>query len=117
MAYIDSVSTFQKKHDCNLFYYLKVNDFINLFSFNYDNINFINKKGNKRYYATYNLAPGNLFSQYQTIVYDRIISLEKIPEYILGIKNGNRQKLKQTEFNFLNGKYVVYAEKASSKMK
>jgi hypothetical protein len=89
----------------------------NVLANNYPNINFINKKRNKKYFATYQIFCGSNVSQYRTIVYDRIISLDKIPAYILNVEYKKIQKLKCTESIDFGGKYITYSEKASSKMK
>lgn len=116
IAFIESASSFQKKHNCKVDYLIK-HPISNVLANNYPNINFINKKTNKKYFATYQIFCGSNVSQYQTIVYDRIISLDKIPAYILNVEYKKIQKLKCTESIDFGGKYITYSEKASSKMK
>lgn len=116
IAYIEAVSTFQEKHQCNLTLLCK-HPVSKIFEINYPNIKFINKKQIKKYYATYQIICGNNQSQFKTIVYDRIISLDKVCDYILQVKHKQIRKLKTTENIDFGGKYVVYSERASSKMK
>lgn len=116
LAFIEAVSSFQQKHQCNITYVIK-ESFIDLLSFNYPNINFQVKIGRKRYDAAYHLYCGGLGTQYDTVVYDRNTSLERVAENILNVEHKQAKKFKVVKTFDFGGKYVVYSEKASSKMK
>ena len=116
IAFIQAVSTFQKQHQCKVSYLIK-HDIREVLKNNYSNINFIKKKQKSHYFASYKVKCGDCITRNETIVHHFLVSLQKVAEYILKVQHRDRQKLLCTETIDFGGKYVVYSQRASSRMK
>lgn len=118
ISWIESVIKFKEKHNCNVTFYCHRKDIAKILSYNYPEITVTHKKNKRNYYATYHLLAGNLSSIFKSIVYDRIVSLEKIPQYVFNLQEVPKIRKFKTINNIdFGGDYICYSETASSEMK